>query len=50
LSQSAWEQTIEAGHYDLRGDMEELKRYLAADFEPVGSEDAGETDDDLPGF
>jgi hypothetical protein len=37
-----WEQTIEPGHYDLRGDMEELKRYLAADFEPVRLEEAGE--------
>ncbi len=27
-----WEQTIEPGHYDLRGDKEELKRYLSPDF------------------
>jgi len=27
-----WEQTIEPGHYDLRDDKEELKRYLALDF------------------
>jgi hypothetical protein len=27
-----WEQTIEPGHFDLRGDPEELKRYLASDF------------------
>lgn len=30
-----WEQTIEPGHYDLRGDMDELKRYLAADWSAV---------------
>lgn len=28
-----WEQTIEPGHYDLRGDLLALKRYLAPDFE-----------------
>lgn len=27
-----WEQTIEPGHYDLRGDKEEMKRYLSPDF------------------
>jgi len=31
-SKVRWEQTIEPGHYDLRGDKEELKRYLAPDF------------------
>lgn len=30
-----WEQTVEPGHYDLRGDKEELKRYLSPDFEEV---------------
>ena len=27
-----WEQSPPEGHYDLRGDMEELARYLAPDF------------------
>lgn len=28
-----WEQTIEPGHFDLRGDKEELKSYLSPDFQ-----------------
>jgi len=31
----AWEESIEPGHYDVRGNKETLKRCLANDIEPI---------------